>query len=238
MYKFDSFVLFFGSLQMLPSSLVVFYVFFGYIYMEVIKDGVTFTCFSPDELQRHLLVCSVCLTFVLLLFSPLLSRLICPTSRCTPTLPPSLPRPQLGAAVRGFVAAVSCYDVEAPVLKLLPPLRPAARLCSCPAPHAMLHRRNGVRDKVLACLPHAAHLLDTCIPAFPAVLSLKVQLSKPVPCTHRDTIECSEACPSICCSLHILKKTHCSGLSLHCSLFQLLFTTPCFIMLKRIVYFL
>lgn len=39
-------------------------------------------------------------------------RLICLTSKCMHTLLLSLHPPQSGAAVRGFAAAVSCYDVK------------------------------------------------------------------------------------------------------------------------------
>lgn len=45
-------------------------------------------------------------------------RPTCPTSRSTPTSHPSLRPLQLGAAARGFAAAVSCYDVKT----LAPPL--------------------------------------------------------------------------------------------------------------------
>lgn len=40
------------------------------------------------------------------------NRPICLTSKCTHILLPSLRPPPLGAAVRGFAAAVSCYDVK------------------------------------------------------------------------------------------------------------------------------
>ena len=44
-------------------------------------------------------------------FSPL-HRPICLTSKCMHTSLPSLRPPQSGGAVRGFAAAVSCYDVK------------------------------------------------------------------------------------------------------------------------------
>ena len=48
---------------------------------------------------------------VYLPFSPL-HRPICLTSKCMHTSLPSLRPPQSGGAVRGFAAAVSCYDVK------------------------------------------------------------------------------------------------------------------------------
>ena len=48
--------------------------------------------------------------FVCVLVSP--HRPICLTSKCMRTSPPSLRPPRSGAAVRGFAAAVSCYDVK------------------------------------------------------------------------------------------------------------------------------
>lgn len=81
-------------------------------------------------------------------------RPICLTSKCTHILLPSLHPPRSGAAVRGFAAAVSCYDV-----KTMPP-RPARVLSTLSiacnlTPNLLCHPPNeSPRHKVHAGVPH------------------------------------------------------------------------------------
>lgn len=66
------------------------------------------------------------------------NRPICLTSKCTHILLPSLRPPPLGAAVRGFAAAVSCYDVKtmtSPQMFFVPSPQPVIWLPTCCGPY-------------------------------------------------------------------------------------------------------